>query len=539
MKHFFFKIFSFSIIICAFVFCAKTGSPEGGPKDEDPPVFVASTPPYKTTNFNKNVVKLTFSEFVKLKDLNKQLIVSPPLDIPLSITPQNSATKKLKLEILDTLKANTTYIFNFGDAVTDNAEGNVLEAFKYIFSTGDYIDSLTTSGKIKDAFLEETPKKVNVLLYKLDSTYTDSIIYKQKPYYVSSTLDSTIFNFSNVKEGDYKLFALKEEISDYIFSPDIEKIGFLLDTISLPRDSIIEKPIVIFKEKQPYRFRRGKEVSRGKIQFGFEGENVNFNVKLLSNVPDDFKSISKFEKDKDTLNYWFTPFETDSLNFIIENAEFLDTTTVFLRKEKIDSLQLNSLTRGTLHLRDTFFIEANNPIVAIDTSKISLFDKDTIAVPFKTQLSKKENKLSVLFDKKTNQNYSLQFLPETLKDIYNIKNDTLNYKFTTKDIEEYGRITLTVDNQTLENAVIELVEESDINKIIERVFISETSKTIVFDALEPKKYRIRAIIDTNKNFKWDTGNYLEKIQPEKIIYYNTILELRANYYLNETLTLEK
>ena len=209
MKHFFFKAFSFLIIGFSFIFCAKTGNPEGGPKDEDPPVFITSTPPYETTNFNKNVVKLTFSEFIQLKDLNKQLIVSPPLDLPLSITPQGSATKKLKLEILDTLKVNTTYIFNFGDAVVDNAEGNILEAFKYVFSTGDYIDSLTTSGKVKDAFLEKTPKKVSLLLYKLDSTYTDSIIYKQKPYYVSSTLDSTVFNFFEPKERRLQNICIK------------------------------------------------------------------------------------------------------------------------------------------------------------------------------------------------------------------------------------------------------------------------------------------------------------------------------------------
>jgi hypothetical protein len=538
VKHFFFKIFSFLIISCSFVFCAKTGSPEGGPKDEDPPVFVTSTPPYKTTNFNKNVVKLTFSEYIQLKELNKQLIVSPPLDVPLSIVPQNSATKKLKLEILDTLKPNTTYIFNFGDAVTDNSEGNVLEGFKYIFSTGNYIDSLTTSGSVKDAFLEKTPKKISLLLYKLDSTYNDSIIYKQKPYYVSRTIDSTLFNFSNLKEGKYKMFALKEEISDFIFSPDTEKIGFLQDTISLPKDSIIEKPIVIFKEKQPYRFKRGKEVSRGKIQFGFEGENVNFNVQLLSNVPEGFKSIAKFEKDKDTLNYWFTPIEADSLNFIIENDGILDTTTVRFRKEKLDSLTLSSKVNGTLHLRDTFFITTNNPIIAIDTTKISLFDKDTLAVSFKTSLSKKENKFGVLFNKKPNQKYNLTFLPESVEDIYNIKNDTLNYRFSTKDIEEYGRITLNIDNKTLENIIIELIDDSNINNIIERLFIKE-SKEVVFDLLEPKKYRIRAIIDSNKNNKWDTGNYLEKIQPEKIIYFNTVLELRANYYLNETFTIEK
>jgi len=538
MKHRFVKSFFFLITILSFSFCAKTGSPEGGPKDEIPPLFVASTPPYKTTNFDKNVVKLNFSEYIKLKDLNKQLIVSPPLKNPLSIFPQNTATKKLKLEILDTLKPNTTYIFNFGDAVTDNSEGNVLEAFKYVFSTGNYIDSLTTSGNVKDAFLRETPKKINVLLYKLDSTYNDSIVYKKKPYYVASTLDSTAFNFSNLKEGNYRVFALKEEINDYIFSPDLEKIGFLADTISLPKDSIIKKQIVLFKEKKPYRFRRAKEVSKGKIQFGFEGENIDFTVKLLSYTTGKFKSFSKFEKGKDTLNYWFTPFEADSLLFSIKNANFLDTVTVNLKKQKIDSLKTFASIGNILHLRDTFYLNTNNPLLSIDTTKISLTDKDTLSVSFKTYESKKENKFGILFNLKPNQKYNITLLPGSFKDIYNIKNDTLNFKFTTKDIEDYGRITLNIVSEITDNIILDLIENDKKEKIVERVFLNK-SKEVVFDLLEPKKYGVRAIIDSNKNNKWDTGDYLKNLQPEKIIYFNTILELRANYYLNETFTLKK
>ncbi|MDB2385172.1 Ig-like domain-containing protein [Polaribacter sp.] len=535
VNQLFFRFLALVFIIATFSFCAKTGNPEGGPKDEDAPVFVTAKPPYETTNFKKNEVQLYFDEFIKLKDLNKQLIVSPPLQTPLSVTPQNTATKKLKLEILDTLRPNTTYIFNFGNAVTDNAEGNVLQAFKYVFSTGNYIDSLTYSGSVKDAFLEEKPTNISLLLYALDSTYKDSIVYKTKPNYVANTLDTTVFKFTNLKDGNYKLIALKESVNDYIFDPQTEKIGFLNDTISLPRDSILENPIVFFKEKQPYRFRRGKEIYKGKIQFGFEGEDENFNVKLTSKVPKDFKSIAKFEKDKDTLNYWFTPFETDSLNFIVSNATFLDTITVKLRKEKLDSLVVNGSTRGTLHLRDTFFLETNNPLVAIDTSKFSIVDKDTLNVSFKTYLDNKQNRLGVLFKSKPNQKYKLKILPEAITDIYNIKNDTLAYNLNTKDIENYGRITLDVVNNTKTNLILELLDDADISNIIASRIIT-ASETFVFDLLEPKKYRIRAIIDENKNNVWDTGNYLNKIQPEKIIYFNTLLELRANYFLNEIFT---
>lgn len=527
----FFRFIILSISILTLANCARTGRPEGGPRDEEAPLFVTSKPPYETINFDKKEIELNFNEFIKLKDLNKQLIVSPPLKTPLVVSPQGSASKFLTLKILDTLLQNTTYIINFGNAIEDNNEGNKLESFKYVFSTGKYIDSLTTAGEVKDAYLSEKQKNINVLLYKIDSTFNDSIVFKKKPNYVTNTLDTASFNFSNLKRGKYLMIALKEASSDYIFNPKLDKIGFYTDTISLPKDSIIKKPLVLFKETQPYRFIRGKEISKGKIEFGFEGKTTDLKVKIISDTPKDFKSISKLEMDKDTLNYWFTPIETDSLNFIVSNEKFLDTVTIRLRKKKMDSLILSSSIGRTLHFRDTFFIKANNPIVKIDTSKITLINKDTLAIKYSSFISSKENKIGFIFDKKPVNNYSLKVLPSAIKDIFEQQNDTLNYNFSTKEIEDYGRITVNIVNQTSENLIIELLEGKDKNNLVERRFI-KTSKELVFNLLEPKSYYIRAIVDKNKNNKWDTGNYLQKLQPERIIYFAEELKLRANYYLD-------
>ncbi|MEE9407885.1 MAG: Ig-like domain-containing protein [Polaribacter sp.] len=537
MKHLF-KFIFFTILLTVISNCARTGRPEGGPKDEDAPLFVTSNPPYETINFDKKEIEIEFDEYIKLKDINKQLIVSPPLKNPAVITPQGTASKFIKIKILDTLKENTTYIFNFGNSIEDNNENNKLEAFKYVFSTGDYIDSLLTSGTVKDALLNETPKNINVLLYKIDSSFTDSIIFKKKPNYVTNTLDSTNFNFTNLKEGKYLMIALKEESSDYIFNPKTDKIGFYKDTITLPKDSIIEKPIVVFNEIQPYRFRRGKEVSKGKIVFGYEGEIKKFKVKLQSEVPKDYKSMSKFEIDKDTLNYWFTPFEADSLNFIVSNASFLDTITVKLRKKKTDSLTINSTVNGTLHFRDTLFLKTNNPIIKLDTSKISITDKDTLSIPFSGYIDAKENKIGVLFDKKQKQSYSVTILPEAFKDIFEQKNDTLNYSLRTQELEDYGKITINIVNEKSNSLIIELLEGKNKDKVVEIRFIKGT-ETLVFDLLEPKTYYIRATIDSNKNNKWDTGNYLLKQLPEDIIYYTEDIEVRANYFIENTFIINK
>ena len=528
-----------SVLLIFVTNCARTGRPEGGAKDEEAPLFVTSIPPYETVKFNKKEIKINFNEYIVLKDLNSQLVVSPPMKNPPLISPQGSPSEYIKIEILDTLQPNTTYIFNFGNAVQDNNEGNKLENFKYVFSTGTYIDSLKTSGSIKDAKLIEAPKNINILLYRLDSTFNDSIIYKKKPNYITSTLDTTVFKFTNLRKGDYLMLALQESINDYIFNPVTEKIGFSTDTIQFPRDSIIKKPIILFKEEQPYQFKRAKEISKGKIEFGFEGDAKNMQIKVLSKVPDDFKSISKFEIDKDTLNFWFTPFEADSLNFAVSNNNFIDTLTVRLRKNKIDSLIINSSISNILNFRDTLFLNSNNPITKIDTSKISLFDKDTIAVKYTTLPSEKENTIGIIFDKEPKQKYSFTAFPDAFNDVFLNKNDTLKYRFVTKEFEDYGRITMNVSNINSKNLIIELITGTKKTLIVQRNFIT-TSESIVFNLLEPQKYTIRIIIDENKNNKWDTGNYLKRQLPEIILYHKEInnADLRANFFLEENFIVE-
>ena len=528
-----------SVLLIFVTNCARTGRPEGGPKDEKAPLFVTSIPPYETVKFNKKEIKINFNEYIVLKDLNSQLVVSPPMKNPLLISPQGSPSEHIKIEILDTLQPNTTYIFNFGNAVQDNNEGNKLENFKYVFSTGTYIDSLKTSGSVKYAKLFEAPKNINILLYRLDSTFNDSIIYKKKPNYITSTLDTTVFKFTNLRKGDYLMLALQESINDYIFNPVTEKIGFSMDTIQFPRDSVIEKPIILFKEEQPYQFKRAKEISKGKIEFGFEGDAKNMQIKVLSKVPDDFKSVSKFEIDKDTLNFWFTPFEADSLNFAVSNNNFIDTLTVRLRKNKIDSLIINSSISNILNFRDTLFLNSNNPITKIDTSKISLFDKDTIAVKYTTLPSEKKNTIGIIFDKEPKQKYSFTAFPDAFNDLFLNKNDTLKYRFITKEFEDYGRITMNVSNLNSKNLIIELLTGTKKNVVVQRNFLT-TSESIVFNLLEPKKYTIRIIIDENKNNKWDTGNYLKRQLPEIILYHKEInnADLRANFFLEENFIVE-
>ena len=513
--------------------CARKGRPEGGPKDEEAPIMVTANPPYKTINFDKKSVKIYFNEYVVLKDLMKQLIVSPPLKTPLVINPQGTPSKHFTIKILDTLKSNTTYTFNFGNAIQDNNEGNKLESFKYVFSTGTSIDSLNIKGEVTHSFNKEKEKNISVLLYKVNDSFNDSIIYKFKPEYVTSTLDSTKFNFSNVKEGKYFMIALKETTNDYLYNPKTDEIGFLNDTLTLPKDSIVIEKLRLFKEKKPFKLKRAKELFKGKIQFGFEGERKGVEIELLSKTIPSYKGFYKYEKEKDTLLYWHTPLEVDSLNFLVKKDEVIDKVTVRLRKKKIDSLKITSNISSILHPRDTFFLETNNPIKSIDSTKIHLTDKDTVQIPF--NLKKIDiNKLAVLFKSKDNWGYSLKLLPNAINDLYEVKNDTLNYQFNTKDVEDYGSIVLDVRNKSQKSLILQLLRQ---NKIFLEKKV-KLSQEIKFTSLEPEEYTVRVIIDENNNGYWDTGDYLKRLQPEKVIYMPQEFKLRANWVQNEILEIE-
>lgn len=221
-----------------FLKCANRGRPEGGPKDETPPEIVKEFPENYTTNFTGNEIKITFNEFIKIKDLQKQLIISPPMKYPPEVRPLGGASKQITIKIIDTLSPNTTYAFNFGNSITDNNEGNPYPYYRYVFSTGDYIDSLTVSGNIVDAFYKEPKTFVNVALYEVDSTFTDSIVYKEVPRYITNTLDSlTTFSIENVKAGKYMLMALKDNNGDNKFQQKSDQIGFYKTFITIPTDS--------------------------------------------------------------------------------------------------------------------------------------------------------------------------------------------------------------------------------------------------------------------------------------------------------------
>ena len=527
---FFLNYFLYIILFFSLINCAKKASPTGGPKDTIPPVLISASPKLNTTFFDKEEVKFIFNEYVQLDDIDKQLIISPPLKIGgYKLHPTMSASKKITLSILDTLLENTTYTFNFGEGIKDYNEGNKISFFSYIISTGAEIDSLNLKGLIKDAIEIEPDDFISLQLYPIDSSYNDSAIYRKKPFYVTSTLDSTVFEFKNLKAGEYELIALKDFSNNYFFDQNIDQIGFLNTTITLPLDSIIE--LKIFKEKTIFSWANPFFINNHHIGHGYYGNYENQKFKLLSNVPKSFEYLITKNRETDTLNYWFKGIKTDSLKFEYPINDTIKTELVNFKNPIKDSLVINQMTIGSIDLTEKFQLSSNLPIISSDSSLVKIRKKDSTLVSSKISIDENYDRVEIDFKLIPNDTYNIQLLPNALKDFWGNTHDTLNYRVSTKKIEDYGNIFIQLMYEESYEFILELLKDG---KVVRSYNKPAEDSNYSFKLLDPGKYFLRLIKDKNNNDKWDTGNYLKKIQPEEVIYFPFELELRANWDLNES-----
>ena len=533
MKNLVYILFSLIILFG----CAKRGNPTGGPIDSIPPVLVNASPKLNSTNFDSEEIRLTFDEWVKLDKVQDQLIISPPLEkSSYEIKPLSGVTKKVFLKFLDSLAPETTYTINFGNSIQDNNENNPLTFFSYTFSTGETIDSLYVRGNTKDAFSQESDEFISLQLYRVDSLFKDSIIFNDKPTYISNTLDSTNYKFQNLKEGKYLLIALKDVDNNYFFDPFYDKIGFLDSLITLPRDSVID--LKLFKEETEIIWDKPHFINSEKIGFGYYGKLDLDKIKIESNIPDSVNYVFIKEKETDTLNLWLSRNSFDSLNFSLIETDTIKLTTVkFDRKRDslIDSLNVSPKTVNVIHLKESFKISSNIPLNKIEDSLITIRDIDSLIIPFTTSINDRLDEIDIDFEVSPSDDYSIFIKPRAIKDIRGTENDTLQYNVVSQTLEDYGNVFLDVITNNDSKYILHLIDSS--SNIIREFNNVNSNSTIIFDYIRPGKYTFRLIEDINSNDIWDTGNYLKQVQPEPVYYFPSELDVRANWDLNETFNL--
>lgn len=531
----------FWVVGALFIFhsCANPVSPTGGAKDTEPPKIAEATPENETVNFTGNTVVLKFDEFIKIENVFKQVLVSPPM-------PNNPKFvvkgKSLKVEFQDSLQANTTYTINFGSAIKDITEGNSLENFTYVFSTGPFLDSLVLEGSVFNAETNKPEEGVLVMLY---SNLSDSVVVNQRPDYFAKTSKDGKFKIQNLKNGTFKIAALKDGNFNLKYDLTTELIGFLNQPLTL-NDSLNSCKIGVFvNEPSKLKLAGFKPDKPGKVFLAYN--SPIFKIDITSTPI----SINQFylNKRKDTVTVWLADvYARQTTLFCAANEKVNDTLKLNFRMTLPDSSRKNHLKQVGQKLITTiavtkdlpFTIKFNRPVKEVALGKIKAY-KDSLLhkKPITYSLHATDpTKVILSSEWQKGSDYRLLALPKAFTDIYGFHNDSLELQLKQLKGSDLGSLKLSFTGGGQEQMYLLNVLDAKGGMVMEDAFLGNESKPFTFKGLKPGKYKLVVIEEQNKNGRWDTGNYFEHRQPERKIFYKQDIELRANWEFEAELSLQ-
>lgn len=590
-------IFTTALLAAA---CASMGTPDGGPYDEAPPIFLTSTPASNATNASENKITLEFDEFIKLQNAYEKIVVSPPQ----MQQPEIKANgKRITVELLDSLKPSTTYTIDFNDAIADNNESNALEAFSFVFSTGATVDTLGVSGTVLEASNLEPIKGI---LVGIHSDLSDSA-FRTKPFDRISRTDSRgRFTMRGMAPGKYRIYALADANGNYRFDQKSEKIAYLdsliipyatpswrYDTIwhdSVTIDSIKRVPYIRLQPdnivlrafqvplKQQYLVKNPREKHNSFKLFFSEAADTLPTIRGLDFEADD-AFVVESNVTNDTILYWIkdsTIYNRDTLTVEVtymspdsmevyhprsdtvrliprksrarvlaeEKQKFEEEEKAFLkaaRREKgydknnppkyippVEALKIKNNISSSMDLSANCTLTFEQPLAAIDTAAIHvniIVDSVPKPIPYVFRQSEKNIRDYIIYAEwRPGEKYNITVDSAAFKGIYGNTSKAINQEMKFKTLDEYSVLHLTIP-RTGNEAVVELLNKEGNPIASQRTENNRCS----FYFVNPQVCYIRLFMDSNGNGKWDTGNYDEKLQPEKVYYYPRPIELRAMF----------
>ncbi|UOU99578.1 Ig-like domain-containing protein [Chryseobacterium daecheongense] len=544
------KLFLLFIIGFLVQSCARVGSPVGGPKDSLAPKFLSSNIDTTRVNVPRDIkeLRLDFDEYITLKDINKNLNISPPIKKMKRILPSNIANKYILIQWEDTLQANTTYNFNFGNAIADNNEANILRYFNFAFSTGEKLDDLYISGEIKDALAikkqtTNTDNKLVVGLYQAK----DTINYKEKPYYITKVDDDGYYELNYLSKGRYKILAFEDENGNSMYDPGKEKIGFQKETVDLEK-SISGLNLKVYPSKKPVKYLEMKE-SPGGITMTFEGKPEN--VKVVS-LNDKLKDIKVTHRPKsDTVNIWFDAVKSDVGQTATENLKFgynadqkkdtLYNASLFYKYNAKNAMDIVNNEVGALAPKSDFKITSTYVIDKINTEKWVLKSDSLTTQPFTAKISETNPyQILVQSDFVSGKKYQLIVPKETVSSFYAKNSVSKRFDFEFDKVENYGSLAFNLKNPPATSYWIQLLDSS------EKVQYQKYTKgeSVKFNIIKPGEYIVRILVDNNDNKYWDEADFANETFAEdsyvfyKIAIVRPLWDSVEDWDLKDTRTLE-
>ena len=544
--------------------CANTTTPpSGGPKDTIPPVIVKLYPYPGTKNVpvHKTQLEFTFDEYVVVKD-QQSIFLSPPMEKPPKYKMKG---KTLVIYFENDLDSNKTYTLDITNAVADNNEGNMFPGYNLAFSTGTDVDSMYITGVVQDCNTLMPIKGATVMLYK---DQADSAIFLQRPVAAGRTDDWGYFCLRNIQDTVYRLFAIMDINYDNKYDATSEQVAFfdsLVRPVNRVRDSVPElykylmtDTLACKARKTEYTLNLFKETPSTQMIDNYErvGERTAYITFMapyaqidsiwIKGVPHE-KLITQFNIKQDSLEIWVNDpapqpdtlylnvdyMKTDTLGNLspfVEEIKLVkpkelmarkssrkdikkeDTTAVFTVDSKAENIEQNG-----------FVVEFKYPLV------VSAFDSVTFRYLNPRQQETK-GKFTVTQDSLNLRKYVIRptekFLPgyeyflnipeRKFKDINGFYNDSLEVKVTLPNDETLSLLSINMSN-VKNKYIVDLLDEKRSKTL--RSYIIDTDQTLLFPYLKAGKYSIRITEDVNRNGIVDTGNLLERKQPEKVLFY--------------------
>lgn len=520
--------------------CASPLPPTGGPEDITPPrIDTTESTPNMQTNFRKQRIELTFDEWIVLEDVFNQVIVSPPLNGKFTVKLRGK-TVRFDFPEEDTLRANTTYTINFGEAVKDLTEKNPAENLRFVFSTGDFIDSLSVKGRIVDAF-DGSPE--DGALFMLYENLADTVVRTERPFYFGKTAKDGTFQIDNLKSGEFKVFALKDVNFNYLFDLDNEEIGFLEEPIEISADTSQNIELRLFAEEERLRLMEDDTKRYGEAVLTFNKKPKDYDFTF-----DDIGQKSLLVEMEDSLKLWYDIETPDYWKIYIQkDSSIQDTIQVrptersdFYESAILECTNLNENGNKSLNPDKALQLTFNHPISNFDTSLVQLLE-DTTKIRVQPSLFEVDSLLpqhiKMQFPWKEGKEYEVVLLPGAMTDFFGLQNDTIRQGYKAELRKKFGNLNLTLsDLDTLETYVIQLIFRKD--NIVEEFSVSGVDTyQRNFRTLPPGDYSVQIVTDSNQNGKWDTGNYDLEIQPEKVRRLAIEQQLRANWDVDANLSI--
>lgn len=536
-----------SIFICFVVLvgissCAKIGTPTGGAYDRTPPKLLDAKPKINSTSFNGKGFEVDFDEYIELSNAQEELIISPPLKEKPSV---KAHLNKLKVSWNDTLEANTTYIFDFGSSIVDYTEGNKLNNFAYSFSTGKVIDTFEFKGNVLEAYSLKPVARKYVMLYKDKER---DIVSKLKPNYLTRTDSSGNFKFHNIAQGNYQILVLDDKNQNLLYDLEDEAIAFSKERIEATlyindttKKTLTKTNTLYFYEPDDtsISLSSSKLISPYHIQLAFSNpttDSLNFvfsypklNGKRDKNIFVDFNSK------KDSINIWSLGQRFDSIKFSVSDIGLKEDVELYYTKKLKEELK-DTFSFVVPKQNLPYFSECllempfpiNNDTLSFDAIKIN--GKDTTIIKCKPySLSPLYIKVGDRFEQGSKQQIKIR--EGLIRNKLNQVNDSISFNLIIDNESDYGNFFFSINDSISENNYILVLEDMQGKEIM--TTYAKNKERVYFPNLKDGGYKLKLIIDSNKNKKWDCGNYKLNLLPEKVFYYQKPINIRKNWDVEE------